>query len=129
MRRVHRHRLQVVIVTSAEEDELDHLLTSLGCEDEIDDIVHGGAVDSAKPAPDLYQFALDTISTEPARAVALGDTIWDVLAAGRAGIPCITVETGGIPSCMLEAAGATAVYPSCEEILKDYDASLLGSLA
>ena len=32
---------------------------------------------------------------DPARALAIGDTVWDVQAARAAGIGCIGVETGG----------------------------------
>jgi HAD superfamily hydrolase (TIGR01509 family) len=119
---------QVVIVTSAGKTELGLLLDALGCGDEIDAVVHGEDVESAKPAPDLYRHALEITGTESGRSVVLGDTVWDIQAAMAAELPCVAVETGGIARCELEAAGAAAVYGSCAEIVKNYDSTPLGLL-
>jgi HAD superfamily hydrolase (TIGR01509 family) len=118
----------VVIVTSAGKAELERLLDALGCDDEIDAVVHGEDVESAKPDPDIYRHALDETGSEAGRVVALGDTVWDIEAARGAGVRCVAVETGGIARCELEAAGAAAVYPSCAEIVKNFDSSPLGAL-
>jgi HAD superfamily hydrolase (TIGR01509 family) len=118
----------VVIVTSAGKAELERLLDALGCDDEIDAVVHGEDVESAKPDPDIYRHALEETGSEASRVVAVGDTVWDIEAAGGAGVPCVAVETGGIARCELEAAGAAAVYWSCAEIVKNFDSSPLGSL-
>jgi HAD superfamily hydrolase (TIGR01509 family) len=125
---VHQRGPQVVIVTSAGKAELGLLLDALGCGDEIDAVVHGEDVASAKPAPDLYQHALETTGTEAGHSIVLGDTVWDIQAARAADLPCIAVETGGIARCELEAAGAAAVYGSCAEIVTNYDSSPLGLL-
>jgi HAD superfamily hydrolase (TIGR01509 family) len=118
----------VVIVTSAGKAELERLLDALGCDDEIDAVVHGEDVESAKPDPDIYRHALEETGSEASRVVAVGDTVWDIEAAGGAGVPCVAVETGGIARCELEAAGAAAVYTSCAEIVTNFDSSPLGSL-
>ena len=129
LRHVNEQGQAVVIVTSAKEDELRILLAPLACDDVIQDVVHGEAVESAKPAPDLFHAALERTGIEPANGVALGDTGWDVAAAGRAGLPCVGVETGGIARCELITAGAAAVYPSCAELLGDYESSPLAAPA
>jgi HAD superfamily hydrolase (TIGR01509 family) len=118
----------VVIVTSAGKAELERLLDALGCDDEIDAVVHGEDVESAKPDPDIYRHALEETGSEASRVVAVGDTVWDIEAAGGAGVPCVAVETGGIARCELEAAGAAAVYTSCAEIVTNFDSSPLGAL-
>jgi HAD superfamily hydrolase (TIGR01509 family) len=129
LRHVNEQGQAVVIVTSAKEDELRILLAPLACDGVIDDVVHGGEVESSKPAPDLFQTALERKGIEPANGVALGDTGWDVEAAGRAGLPCVAVETGGIARCELMTAGASAVYPSCADLLADYESSPLAAPA
>lgn len=126
---VRQRGTQVVIVTSAGKAELRLLLDALGCDHEIDAVVHGEDVASAKPAPDLYRRALETTGSEVGRAVALGDTVWDIEAARRAGLACLAVETGGIARCELETAGAAATYRSCAEIVTNYDSSPLRLLA
>jgi phosphoglycolate phosphatase-like HAD superfamily hydrolase len=40
----------------------------------------------------------------------LGDTVWDVQAGRRAGVPTAAVLSGGIPREALEGAGAAAIY-------------------
>lgn len=125
---VHQRGMQVAIVTSAGKAELDLLLGALACDDEIDEVVHGEDVSSAKPAPDIYRHALETTGAEVGRALALGDTVWDIQAARGAGLACVAVGTGGIARCELEAAGAAATYGSCAEIVTDFDRSPFGSL-
>lgn len=127
LRRVHEAGSKVVVVTSAHEDELELLLGPLDAGDMLDVIVHGESVEAAKPSPDLYEQALARVGAAPDRVVALGDTGWDVEAARRSGIDCIGVETGGVATCELIAAGARAVYPSCAELLEDYEQSLLAT--
>lgn len=124
LRRVHEAGCKVVVVTSAEKDELELLLGPLDSADVLDAIVHGESVQAAKPSPDLYEQALTRVGVAPDRVVALGDAVWDVEAARRSRISCIGVETGGVAACELIAAGARAVYPSCAELLDD-DAKIL----
>lgn len=125
---VHQRGLLVVIVTSAGKAELERLLDALGCDDEIDTVVHGEDVPSAKPAPDIFRHALEETGCEASRVVAVGDTVWDIEAARRSDVRCVAVETGGIARCELEAAGAAAVYGSCAEIVTNFDSSPLGLL-
>jgi HAD superfamily hydrolase (TIGR01509 family) len=120
LEKVHAEGQVVVIVTSAHEAELQWLLKPLECEALLDEVVHGESVGAAKPAPDLYHRALEQVGLPPDRVVAIGDTGWDVKAAGRAGIDCVGVESGGVAACELKAAGATAVYGSCADLLADY---------
>jgi HAD superfamily hydrolase (TIGR01509 family) len=125
---VHARGFRLVIVTSAQEQELALLLAPLRCDDLIDEVVHGDAVGDAKPAPDIFELALDRSGTEPSSSVAIGDTVWDVFAARRAGMRCVAVETGGTAACALLAAGATAVYQSCGDLLEHLDTSPLGEV-
>jgi HAD superfamily hydrolase (TIGR01509 family) len=117
----------VVVVTSAERDQVDALLAPLGCDGAIDVLVHGESGE-AKPAPDLFHIALDRSHVDASSALALGDSVWDVIAAKRAGVSCVAVETGGMARCLLEEAGATAVYESCLEIVKSFASSILGNV-
>jgi phosphoglycolate phosphatase-like HAD superfamily hydrolase len=58
----------------------------------------------------------------------VGDTVWDVEAAARAGLVCVAVTTGGISARDLQAAGAAAVYSGPEDLLNNLDTSPLGEL-
>jgi phosphoglycolate phosphatase-like HAD superfamily hydrolase len=80
-------------------------------------------VETTKPAPDLIKVAVDKV--EGARAVAIGDTTWDAVAAGNLEVPAIAVRTGGFSAEELREAGAGWVYESLDALRKDLDATPL----
>ena len=67
-------------------------------------------------------------ASTPGRAVMVGDTIWDVLAAERAGIACIGLLCGGTAESELRGAGAVEVYADPAALLADIHASPIGRL-
>ena len=87
-----------------------------------------GAVERAKPDPDIVERALSESGTERARAVMVGDAVWDVIAARRAGIPCIGLLSGGIAEEQLRDAGAIEVYPDASALLGNLRTSAIGRL-
>lgn len=117
----------VVIVTSAKPRDLPALLGPLGADEAIDDVVHGEETPRAKPAPDLFLRALQRTGADPASTVSLGDAVWDIEAAGRAGLQCVGVSSGGTDPCRLRQCGAVAVYRDCTELLADWPTSPLGA--
>lgn len=58
----------------------------------------------------------------------VGDTVWDVIAAERAGIRCIGLLCGGIAAEQLRGAGAAEMYRDPAALLDDIDASPIGRL-
>jgi HAD superfamily hydrolase (TIGR01509 family) len=108
---------QVVLATSAKPDELELMLAALDAGDAISEVLSSGDVDHAKPEPDIIQAALDAVHADPARSVMVGDAVWDVEAANRAGIPCVGLLTGGVSEQELRDAGAAAVYRDAAELL------------
>ena len=58
--------------------------------------------------PDIVQTALAKV--DGASGVMIGDSVYDVLAAGRCGIPTIAVRTGGFGTDELQDAGASHVF-------------------
>jgi HAD superfamily hydrolase (TIGR01509 family) len=101
----------VYVVTSSKPDDAEHLL-GLFPAGTIDGVVHGDDVVATKPSPDLFQVALDRWGLDPARAVAVGDSEWDIHAGRDAGLRCVGVLTGGTPADLLFSAGAIAVFRS-----------------
>ena len=114
-----------VLATSAAPAELDRLRTALDLDDHLYAITSSKDVSTAKPDPDLVTTALDRAGTSPDRTVMLGDATWDAIAAGRAGIECVAVRTGGIGADELREAGAVAVYDDVCALLDDLDDSPL----
>jgi phosphoglycolate phosphatase-like HAD superfamily hydrolase len=56
----------------------------------------------------------------------VGDTRWDIEAAGRAGIETVAVITGGWSKQELREAGAAAVFESVDELRRRLDETQLG---
>ena len=109
----------VVLASSAKEEEVDHYLDLLDARELTDDWTTSADVESTKPEPDLVKAAMEKAGTED--AVMVGDTTWDVEAAGRAGIQSVTVRTGGFSAAELRDAGAVAVFDSIEELRESLD--------
>src|ERR671921_513317 len=108
----------VWFVTSAKDEELEHHMQELEAEGGISGVVNSSAVENPKPAPDIFELALQKAGASPDETVAVGDAVWDVEAADAAGIRTVAVLTGGAFSRQeLEEAGAVAVYEDCAELL------------
>jgi HAD superfamily hydrolase (TIGR01509 family) len=118
--------LTVVLASSAGEAESGVLRAVIDAEDAIDDATFAGDVDRTKPAPDLVQVALEKAAVPAAEAVFVGDTVWDVQASQKAGVPCIGLLSGGIGRQELTEAGAAEIYAGPGELLAALPASLLG---
>lgn len=109
----------VWLATSAEPHELERSLEMLEAEGKISGIVNSSDVEDSKPAPDIFELALEKAGVEPQEAVAVGDAIWDVESAKAAGIRCVAVLTGGAFSKEnLKEAGAIDVYRDCADLLE-----------
>jgi len=122
--------LAVVIATSGRASDLEWMLPAIGVdEDVIATATTSGDVEEAKPAPDLMEVAMTQGDLDPARTVALGDTVWDVEAAAKAGIPCVAVLTGGVGEAALREAGAVEVWTSAADLLAHLGDSRIGRLA
>jgi len=115
--RLHGEGLTVVVATSAPDQELGPLLELLDADEAIDATTSADDVASSKPDPEVFLRAMAVGAIDPERALALGDSIWDVRAARAAGIGCIAVETGGFSQHELAEAGAARVYQDVQEVL------------
>ncbi len=120
--------LAVVLATSGEASDLEWMVPAIGGEDVVDGSTTSGDVESAKPAPDLLTTAAEAHGLDPARTVAVGDTIWDVRAARGAGFGCIALTCGGISRAELLEEGADEVYDDPADLLAHLDDSLIGKL-
>jgi HAD superfamily hydrolase (TIGR01509 family) len=120
--------LAVVLATSASEAEAEHLTAAIDAEDVIDVVTTKADVDASKPDPDIVHTALEKAGLDPTDAVFVGDTVWDVEAAGRAGLSCVGMLSGGISEAELRNAGAVAVYRDVRQLLDEFDTSPLGGL-
>jgi HAD superfamily hydrolase (TIGR01549 family) len=128
LRTLAARNVQVVLATSAPGDELERLLQALDCDDAISVVTSAEDVEQAKPDPDIVIAALEKANIPAERAVMVGDAVWDIAAAARAGVGCVAVQAGGTGAAELSEAGALAVYDDMAALLADLDASPLARL-
>ena len=105
----------VVLASSAKDWEVEHYLDLLDAREIVDAWTTSADVEQTKPEPDLIRAALDKVDAE-GDAMLIGDTVWDVEAAKRAGVETLAVLTGGFSKQELRDAGAREVFTSVEEL-------------
>jgi len=114
----------VVLASSAKPEEVDHYLDLLDARDLADAWTTSADVQATKPEPDLVLAALESVGGGP--AVMVGDSVWDCVAAGRAGIEVVAVLTGGFSEQELTEAGAATVFDSIVELRRHRRQTPLG---
>lgn len=114
-----------VLATSGKKDDLDWMLPAIGAGDAVRGTTTSEDVEESKPAPDLLQVALEAHGLDPERTTVVGDTVWDVESARRAGMPCIGLTCGGISAQELREAGAVEVYDDPADLLAHLDDSVV----
>ena len=129
LRRVDALGLQVVLATSAPEDELSILREVLDSDDVVSAVTSSEDVDTAKPEPDIVEVALDRAGVPASRAVFVGDAVWDVVACGRAGVAAIALRSGGVSRHELEQAGARSVFDNPRELCDHLESTRIAALA
>ncbi|MFJ3921825.1 HAD family hydrolase [Streptomyces sp. NPDC090022] len=129
LRELDRRGWRVVLVTSAGSSELDALRRAVAADDAITATVSAQDVPEGKPAPDPVTHALGLAGAAAHDAVFVGDTVWDMKAAARAGVLAVGLLSGGIPRGDLEEAGAVAVYRHAADLLHHLDSSPFARVA
>ena len=114
----------VVLASSAKAEEVDHYLDLLDARDIADGWTTSADVEATKPEPDLVKAAVEKAGGGD--AVMVGDSIWDVEAAKRAGLETVAVLTGGFSEAELRDAGAAWVFESIEALREGLDETPLG---
>lgn len=114
LQRIDESGLTAVLASSSPPEHVDRMLESVDDAHLLATVVTGEDADSTKPSPEIIEVALGKVGS--GRALAVGDAVWDVESAGRAGIGCIGVRTGGICDVELREAGAIEVFDGPAEL-------------
>jgi HAD superfamily hydrolase (TIGR01549 family) len=108
------------IATSGRRPEIDNSLDALGVPPEMV-VVDRGDVVRAKPEPDLFLACQERLGVAIRDCYVVGDAVWDLLAARRAGMLSVGVLTGGYGEDELLGAGAFRVYRGVDELQASID--------
>ncbi|MFD4482160.1 HAD family hydrolase [Streptomyces sp. NPDC058471] len=113
----------IVLATSAGGAELDALRAAVDADDVITATASADDVDEGKPAAEPVTHALDLAGAKAQDSVFVGDSVWDMKAARRAGVTPLAVLSGGIPRAELSGAGAAEVYDDTAHLLSSLGSS------
>jgi HAD superfamily hydrolase (TIGR01509 family) len=108
------------IATSGRRPEINASLDVLGIGAETV-IVERGDVERAKPEPDLFLACQQRLGIGAGECYVIGDAVWDLLAARRAGMLSIGLLSGGYGEDELSRAGAFRVYRDPAELHHSLD--------
>jgi HAD superfamily hydrolase (TIGR01509 family) len=110
-------RTKLALASSASEAGVNSFLDRNGLRILFQCVVHSGDVRSAKPAPEIFELAIDRLGLKPAESLVVEDAVAGIQAAKAAGAGAC-----GIPSTCgaaeLELAGADLMIDELEDLLE-----------
>ncbi len=125
LRCVRKAGLKVAVASSSKKSGLGVYLEIACIKDLVDVATSSEDAEQSKPAPDIFQVALQKLGIGGPEAVTIGDTPYDAEEAGNAGIRTIGMLCGGFTEAELRKGGCVAVYPGPGALLARFGASPL----
>ena len=125
LQRIRDAGLRIAVASSAKRDELDKYLEIANITKLVEVTSSSEEAEQSKPAPDIFQIVLKKLAIAGHDAVAIGDTPYDAIAAGKAGIPTIGVLCGGFTEDTLRQSGCVELYPGPAAIFANFERCLL----
>ena len=113
-------QIAFAIATSGRRPEINASLAALKIDEEVIVIEHGDVL-RAKPEPDLFLTCRERLGVRFEECYVVGDAVWDLLAARRAGMLSVGLLTGGYGEDELSRAGAFRVYRDPLELHRSLD--------
>ena len=111
--------VQVVLASSSIPRHAERVLELLDADARSDAALTAADADESKPDPELIETAMGRVDSES--SLLIGDSVWDVEAARRAGIPAVGLLAGGYAEEELRSAGAVWVFEDPADLLANLD--------
>lgn len=111
-----RHHVRMAIATTGGQAQTSLLLKHLDLPRPIE-IITGDDVAQGKPSPDIFVAAAQRLHVAIDNCIVVGDSVWDMLAAGRKSALGVALQSGGYGVEDLERAGAFRVYSDPADML------------
>jgi HAD superfamily hydrolase (TIGR01509 family) len=111
-----RQQVRMAIATTGGQAQTSRLLKRLELPRRVE-IVTGDDVERAKPSPDIFVAAAQRLGVAIGDCIVVGDSAWDMLAAGRKSALGVGLLSGGYGQEDLERAGAFRVYADPADML------------
>jgi beta-phosphoglucomutase-like phosphatase (HAD superfamily) len=124
--RLRDNGIRIALASSAKREELGFYKKIANIEDLVDVEATSDDAENSKPAPDIFSAVLETMSEmDISEILAIGDTPYDALASGRAGLKCVGLLCGGFPLEELKGAGFVAIYQDPTDLLTNFSTCFL----
>lgn len=119
--RVRSDGKKIALASSGEADDAKYYQKLIGIEGLVDCQTTADEVAHSKPKADVFVAALRTLGNlAPERAVAIGDTPYDIEVAKKMDLAAIALLCGGFPEDDLRNAGARAIFRDPADLLDRY---------
>jgi HAD superfamily hydrolase (TIGR01509 family) len=122
--RVRSDGLKAIVATSAKDQELKGLLKAAQVDDLMEEKATASDARKSKPDPDIVHAAIEESDIPPNHLIMIGDTPYDIEAAGKARVRAIAFRCGGWTDEALR--GAAEIYDGPADLLAHYGSSLIG---
>jgi HAD superfamily hydrolase (TIGR01549 family) len=120
LRRLRDLKIPHGIATSGRRPEINASLEALEIPSDTV-VIERGDVARAKPEPDLFLACQERLGVAVQDCFVVGDAVWDLLAARRAGMLSVGLLSGGYGAEELVRAGAFRVYRDARELNESLD--------
>lgn len=113
---------KIALATSSGRDDVKAYQTLAQIEGLIDTYACADDAKKTKPAPDIFNIAMQKLGNPPKDSViVVGDTPHDAVAAGTAGLPVVGVLCGGFSESDLKSHGCFAVFKDPSDLLTNLE--------
>ena len=111
-----RQQIRWAVASSGDKKPVNFITKKLGVPEAVP-VITGQHVEKAKPEPDVFLTAAEELGVKLEDCIVIGDSVWDLLAARRAGALAVGLLSGGYGREELVRAGAYRVYSNPAELL------------
>lgn len=113
---LHRSKIRIAIATTGNRKQTSLLLKKIKVPNGTP-VLTGDDAEKAKPSPDIFMAAAQSLKVQLSDCIVVGDSVWDLLAAGRKGALGVGMLSGGYGEEELHRAGAFRIYSDPDDML------------
>jgi HAD superfamily hydrolase (TIGR01509 family) len=115
LKRLHK-KTKLAMATSSSKEDVEFFLKKFGWQGYFEVIISAEEVRKSKPEPEIYLNCCKRLRTKPSECLVIGDSIFDMIAARKAGIQAIGIAIAQHSKQKLKLAGATWVCSSLKGV-------------
>lgn len=115
-----RRGIPLGLVTNSTREDASEVLQPLGLQGIFDPVLFPENAEEEKPAPSLYERALEELGASAGEVVAFEDSVTGARSAVEAGIPTVGVASAHPPEDLLEAGAKIVVGDYMDPALYDF---------